>query len=49
MAPEILLGDMYNFKSDVWSYGTVIYELFVGETPFAAANNKEDLKYRVKN
>ena len=34
MAPEIMNGDYYNSKVDIWSLGTMMYELLVGFTPF---------------
>ena len=34
MAPEILEGLDYNNKCDIWSIGTVFYELLFGKTPY---------------
>ncbi len=34
MAPEQILGMEADFKTDIWSYGVVMYELFAGELPF---------------
>jgi serine/threonine protein kinase len=42
MAPQILLGDFYNHKADVWSLGCIFYELLTGFTPFTG-NSKPDL------
>ena len=36
MAPELLLGDAYNYKADVWSLGCVLYELAALAVPFQA-------------
>merc|ERR1719291_161781 len=37
MAPEVaLLGAGYGFAADWWCLGILVYELFKGETPFAA-------------
>lgn len=44
MAPEILRYEKYNAKADLWSVGTVIYEMAVGRPPFRAANHIELLK-----
>merc|ERR1719161_3269004 len=34
MSPELLKGDGYDMKSDVWSLGCVFYELCVRRSPF---------------
>eukprot|EP00345_Euplotes_harpa_P014534 CAMPEP_0168333920 /NCGR_PEP_ID=MMETSP0213-20121227/9921_1 /TAXON_ID=151035 /ORGANISM="Euplotes harpa, Strain FSP1.4" /LENGTH=434 /DNA_ID=CAMNT_0008338389 /DNA_START=147 /DNA_END=1452 /DNA_ORIENTATION=+ len=34
MAPEIMNGESYSTKVDIWSFGTIMYELLVGFTPF---------------
>ena len=31
MAPEILQFHKYDAKADLWSVGTILFELFVGE------------------
>ncbi|OAD73490.1 serine/threonine protein kinase AGC family, partial [Phycomyces blakesleeanus NRRL 1555(-)] len=41
LAPELLLGDAYSFGIDYWSYGTIIYEMLTGITPFWADNHSE--------
>ena len=38
MAPQVLLGDFYNYKADVWSLGCIFYELITGFTPFTGKN-----------
>lgn len=38
MAPEVLDGLTYNNKADIWSIGTVFYELLFGRPPFLASN-----------
>ena len=44
MAPEILRYEKYNAKADLWSVGTVIYEMTIGKPPFRASNHIELLK-----
>lgn len=34
MSPEVILNNGYDFKSDVWSLGCVIYELVTFKSPF---------------
>ncbi|SCU87735.1 LAMI_0D07272g1_1 [Lachancea mirantina] len=41
MAPEILNYQKYNAKADLWSVGTVLYEMCCGRPPFKAANHLE--------
>jgi len=47
MAPEMLNGSVYNYKADVWSLGTIMFEMLTGYSPFRHAQNKEDLKRRI--
>jgi serine/threonine protein kinase len=42
LSPEILKGQLYNEKIDIWAIGTLAYELFTGENPFKILR-KEDL------
>lgn len=44
MAPEILKYEKYDAKADLWSVGTVLYELMVGRPPFRAANHVDLLR-----
>ena len=34
MSPEGFFQQVYGFKTDVWSFGIVLYEMFHGRTPF---------------
>ncbi len=49
MAPEMLNREYYNYKADVWSVGTVLFELLTGYSPFKEAKNKDQLKSKIKN
>lgn len=37
-APEIFLGDLYDFKLDVWSLGIILYELMYLDYPYIATD-----------
>jgi serine/threonine-protein kinase ULK2 len=44
MAPEILRYERYDPKADLWSVGTVVYEMTTGRPPFKARNHVELLR-----
>ncbi|KAF2740468.1 kinase-like protein [Polyplosphaeria fusca] len=44
MAPEILRYEKYDAKADLWSVGTVLYEMMSARPPFRANNHVELLR-----
>lgn len=50
MAPEVIRMEEpcpYSFRSDVYAYGIVLYELTAGELPYAHLNNKDQILWLV--
>jgi serine/threonine-protein kinase ULK2 len=47
MAPEILQGRKYDAKADLWSVGTILFEMIIGRPPFGGANHLDLLKVSV--
>ncbi|TYZ67496.1 hypothetical protein PybrP1_010618, partial [[Pythium] brassicae (nom. inval.)] len=39
MAPEILKFQKYDAKADLWSVGTIVYEMVVGKPPYGGSNH----------
>ena len=38
MAPEMINGQEYDAKVDIWAFGTVVYQMLVGFSPFYGKN-----------
>ena len=47
MAPEVINGYLYDQKADVWSLGTLLFQILTGEYPFHGKDLKE-LKQNLK-
>uniref|UniRef100_A0A671QZV6 Protein kinase C n=1 Tax=Sinocyclocheilus anshuiensis TaxID=1608454 RepID=A0A671QZV6_9TELE len=41
IAPEILLGQQYSFSVDWWSFGVLVYEMLIGQSPFHGDDEDE--------
>ena len=42
-APEVIIGQSYNTKADIWSLGCILYELLIGEYLFNPQSNKNKI------
>lgn len=43
-APEILRTDRYDARADLWSVGTILYELLTNRPPFTGQNPMQLLR-----
>ncbi len=43
VAPEMVNGNQYDSKSDLWAIGVLTYELLVGKAPFETKSKFETL------
>ena len=38
MAPEVLRGQIYTIKADIWSLGIVFYQMLFGKCPYQSSS-----------
>lgn len=48
MAPELLTNKRYNTKSDLWSFGVIMYEMLYGVNPYNYPKNLSNLVELIK-
>ncbi|KAH6820177.1 Protein kinase superfamily protein [Perilla frutescens var. hirtella] len=48
MAPEIMQLQRYDAKADLWSVGTILFQLVTGKTPFTGSNQIQLLQNIIK-
>ena len=41
VCPQILLGQKYTFSVDWWSFGVLVYEMLIGQSPFQGDDEDE--------
>ena len=47
MAPEVVLSSRYNHKSEVYSFGLILWEMLSHERPYEGFHSTEDFERRV--
>ena len=48
ISPELVSGEAYDFKSDIWGLGCIIYEICCQKPPFLS-KNLNDIFIKIKN
>ncbi|KAM0748631.1 kinase-like protein [Meredithblackwellia eburnea MCA 4105] len=48
MSPELINGQPYDIKSDIWALGCLIYELCAGHPPFHEARTQPELAVMIR-
>jgi len=49
MAPEVMAGEQFNEKADVYSFGIVLWEILTREEPFTQFENYEEFRDAICN
>jgi serine/threonine-protein kinase len=49
LAPEVICGDSPTFASDVYSAGTILYQLVTGVTPFAGETTAQVMTHQLED
>ena len=49
LAPEVLNGELYSEKADIWSLGILLFEMLEGKVPYNGRNFREQLTQINKN
>jgi len=49
MAPEVIKGEEYTLKADIWSFGCAVIEMLTGRPPFSHYENQWAAMYHITN
>ena len=47
-AIQLLEGDAYSIKCDVWSFGVIIFKMFFGVMPWEESSNIKEMSARIR-